>query len=119
MWTGRVIAALGISVAALLGATGVASASGEAQIPAGHLWYTSSNNTFKVTDTACDGHRVYGKWEAPAVGRSGVVDNRSGCGASVFKRVDLPNGTRLRYWVCVDLAFSDRCSPPVEDPNGA
>jgi hypothetical protein len=52
---------------------------------------------------------------APAVGRSGVVDNRCGCGATVFKRVDLPNGTRLRYRICVDLSFSDMCSPPVED----
>jgi hypothetical protein len=114
----RIMTVLGLSAATLLGATSVASASGNISIPAGSVHYYSSTNTFYVKDLACDNMRVYAHWRTSSSGNNPIV-NESGCNTTVNKVVNLANGTRLWYRICVDDAFGDTCSPWREDPHGA
>ncbi|HEX6345958.1 hypothetical protein [Umezawaea sp.] len=110
----RITTVLVVASAAVLGLSGVASASGEVVVPGARLTFDTPTHVFTLYDTADDGHAVYARWQVQ--GSSPVVGyNRGGPGSVARWYLDTPTGLRITYQVCVDTEFQDVCSPTRVD----
>lgn len=112
------LAGMALSVA-MLGNAGSALANSGADVYAGgiqrgHVFFNSYNDTFHLSDTSCDGHSVYIRWDAG----SGVQrwEWSGGCNTEGVLPLNLPKGLAIDYVVCVNIqAYPDACSDIVFD----
>ena len=105
----RIITAVAVTAAALLGLTGTAAASGEVRVPGARLTWDTPTHTFTLYDTADDGYAVYARWQVEG-GPVSIGYNRGGPGFAVRTHVSTATGLVITYQVCVDTPAQDVCS---------
>jgi hypothetical protein len=109
----RVAAVIAVSGAAMLGLSGIASASGEVQVPGARFAFDSRTDQLRLWDTADDGNRVYAVVQYQ--GRTVWMYNASGPGSVETTKLPAGSGNEIVYKVCVDNPGLATCSPWRKD----